>query len=132
MIVCRVEDPGTRLGPYRTGGVSAAQAALARHLTGAHRDDPERPTPLRDVAGWAELSARRAQAYVAGFDTPDQVQAWFAGHLDALRAAGFVVAAYDVPRRWTLCGDRQVMFCRDRAEHLGDHDLGAHHAAFGD
>lgn len=53
--------------------------------------------------------------YYCGFNSWDQMIAWFMTAFDALYDSGFVVAVYEIDCRLVITGTYQIVFVRDAA-----------------
>lgn len=106
-LIYRIEDPITRTGPYNN-----PDAQEWVEMAVAASEIPYMPTP------WEEGYAFRYGVDRSGFESLDQMIAWFDHSLAALRSVGYVLAVYSVPDENVARMNHQVAFEIDAAELL--------------
>lgn len=103
--VYRVQHQDTGNGPYNNGAHSLHEMLYA------HCDDESRPGPQNDGLPWDF-----PYSWLFGFDSKDDLAAWFDGWLEELDAHGYVVSLFSVPPADILRGGHQVIFSHQAQE----------------
>jgi hypothetical protein len=117
VIVYRVEHAGYREGPYNPEWAPEVHKG-GDSMSWAHTGRTNTPGPRRDMgeADFFRLSSR----HFFGFKTREALDRWFCGWKRVLHAAGYLIAAYEVPEEHVIFGKRQLAFVRHKAQHITD------------
>jgi hypothetical protein len=116
--VWRVEQsPAEDGGPYTFKGARDSRLMFMKYT--AH-NDAAHPGPYNDAAfDWRSFTS----AHVFGFESREDLVAWFAGYLPLLHSVGFTVSEYTVAASEVIYGTGQLAFRRRAATHVATYDL---------
>lgn len=124
MLVYRIENVVTRLGPFSCSAAWEWHMSTCYKRLDKHNNSSDHPTVYKDGIfqhRWDDEYNEEKRKYFCGFDSEEKLQAWFV-NLDGVGEHGFVLAVYDVEELFVKHGKsgKQLMFKKCEAVHLHD------------
>lgn len=111
MLVYRIENPATTMGPYNTSDWTHGLSLCLDH-------GPKWPTPAEDP----DIGSLVVDVDYCACNSPEALLTWFEGWLKKMDKAGFHVVAYDADC-YRVGQYGQVAFVRDVSERITEYSI---------
>lgn len=108
MKVWRVENfQGS--GPYQGTSMGSWADSSEKHNNNAICPEPRSDAGLADA--WMNMDYSERDAYLFGFSSLEQLQAWFSEtELAKLKSMGYYVTCFEIPEPYIIVGSLQLIF----------------------